>query len=112
MIRIIFAAAILAISFATSADPTDYTSEDMDYTDYSITIGDRINGVRDVQCTGGCSIDGFFPGVVEICDANGVCENFTGPVRESRPRPDSGNDNDNDSGNESGDDSSSESSGG
>ena len=87
MFKRILMSALLAFSASVLAiDPSDMPMYEDNFTDYSVTIGDRINGTTHVSCTGGCSINGIIPGVVNVCDSGDVCEATRGPVT-TEPSP-------------------------
>lgn len=90
MIKKLLIAGFAALTFSASVsaiDPSDMPMYQDDFMDFSVTIGDRINGVTHVSCMGGCTINAWLPSVVNVCsNASNVCERTTGPVT-TEPSP-------------------------
>ena len=88
MIKKILMSVLLVLSTSALAiDPSDMPMYEDNYMDFSVTIGDRINGVTHISCVGGCTVNAWLPSVVNVCsNSSGVCERTRGPVT-TEPSP-------------------------
>lgn len=73
---------ISLLSVSAIANPSQYESYNDNYMDFSITIGDTINGVTQVSCVNMCIISGVFPGgATLVCDSGtDVCVRVAGSI--------------------------------
>jgi hypothetical protein len=51
-------------------------------TDAAVTIGNTVNGVTHVSCTGGCSFSSGGWGSTNVCDSGGQCVSVWGTLKE------------------------------